>query len=371
MVNGDEIVAKQIAGQRVLVTGHTGYIGQVMVAVLEGAGHTITGCDTGYYEGCDFGSVNNRIPNLSKDVRELNSKDLWGFHAVVHLAALSNDPLGDLDPELTLEINYKASVRLAHLARDAGVERFLFSSSCSMYGSAGDEILTEAAPLRPITAYAESKVRTEEQLDKLASRSFSPVYLRNATAYGASPRLRADLVLNNLCCWGYTTNSIRILSDGTPWRPLVHVEDISRAFAAVLEAPTDTIHNRAFNVGSDGENYQVRDLAEIVRQVLPHCQIEYAGNYSPDPRNYRVDFTRITRELPGWQPRWNARLGAQQLFEACHQNGMVREDFEGWRFTRLNQLKRLIASGRLDPQLRWRGASCGHQKISSGEQLSE
>jgi nucleoside-diphosphate-sugar epimerase len=364
-------VAQQRAGHRVLVTGHAGYIGQVMVKVLEDAGHAITGCDTGYYEGCDFGPVNNRIPNLGKDVRELGSKDLLGFEAIVHLAALSNDPLGDLDRELTLEINYRASVRLARLATEAGIKRFLFSSSCSMYGSAGDQILNEAAPLRPITAYAESKVRTEEELDKLASHSFSPVYLRNATAYGTSPRLRADLVLNNLCCWGYTTNSIRIMSDGTPWRPLVHVEDISRAFAAVLEAPTDVIHNRAFNVGSDGENYQVRDLAEIVRQVLPRCQLEYAGNNTPDPRNYRVDFTRITRELPGCRPRWNARLGAQQLIKACHQNGMAREDFEGWRFTRLNQLKRLMASGRLDPQLRWRGVACGHRKISGGEQLSE
>ena len=277
-----------------------------------------------------------------------------GFDAVIHLAALSNDPLGDLDRELTLEINHRASVRLARLARNAGIRRFLFSSSCSMYGSASDEILAETAPLRPITAYAESKARTEEELDKFACDSFSPVYLRNATAYGVSPRLRADLVLNNLCCWGYTTNSIRIMSDGTPWRPLVHIEDISRAFAAVLEAPTEVIHNRAFNVGRDCENYQVRDLAEIVRQVMPRCQVQYAGKGGPDPRNYRVDFTRIACELPGWQPRWTARIGAEELIQACRKNGMVREDFDGWRFTRLNQLKRLLTLGRLDRQLRWR-----------------
>jgi nucleoside-diphosphate-sugar epimerase len=364
-------VAGKKTGQSVLVTGHAGYIGQVMVQVLEDAGHAITGCDTGYYEGCDFGRVNHRIPNLRKDVRELSSKDLLGFESVIHLAALSNDPLGDLDPELTLEINYRASVRLARLARDVGIKRFLFSSSCSMYGSAGDEILAEAAPLRPITAYAESKVRAEEELDKLATHNFSPVYLRNATAYGASPRLRADLVLNNLCCWGYTTNSIRIMSDGTPWRPLVHVEDISRAFAAVLEAPTPVIHNRAFNVGRDCENYQVRDLAEIVRQVMPRCQVEYAGKGGPDPRNYRVDFTRISGELPSWQPRWNARMGAEQLIQACRQNGMAREDFEGWRFTRLNQLRQLMTSGRIDPQLRWREVSYGNRDISDGEQLSK
>jgi nucleoside-diphosphate-sugar epimerase len=339
--------------QRVFVTGHAGYIGSVMVRELRNAGHYVTGCDTGYFEGCDFGATDLQIPVVRKDIRDVDASDLSGHDAVIHLAALSNDPMGDLDRDLTLEINHRASVSLARLAKDAGVRRFLYSSSCSMYGAAAEDLMTEEAPLRPLTAYAESKVRTEEDLHNLAAPGFSPVYLRNATAHGASPRLRADIVLNNLCCWGYTTGTIRIMSDGTPWRPIVHVKDICGAFIAALEAPTEAIHDRAFNVGHESENYQVRDLAEIVRKLIPRCTVEYAGKGGPDPRSYRVDFTRISRELPGFRARWIAHEGARELLADFREFGMSAGDFQGWRYTRLAQLKRLIESGRLDRSLRW------------------
>jgi len=342
-------------GQKVLVTGHLGYIGRVLVKVLQDAGHAVTGCDTGYFEECDAVTSRSEPGLCRKDIRDLTEGDLEGFDAVVHLAALSNDPMGELDRELTAQINYEASVRVARLAKDNGVRRFLFSSSCSIYGAAGDEDQPETAPLKPLSAYAESKVRTEEALDKLAGDGFSPVYLRNATAYGWSSRFRADLVLNNLCCWGFTTNSIRIMSDGTPWRPLVHIEDISLAFAAALDAPIASVHNRAFNVGRASENYQVRDLADIVRSLMPQCTVEYAGKGGPDPRNYRVSFERIATELPAWRPHWNARLGAEEIILGCRKYGIKRDEFEGWRYTRLAQLKRLSQSGDLDSKLRWSG----------------
>jgi nucleoside-diphosphate-sugar epimerase len=340
---------------RVLVTGQNGYIGCVMVRVLRSAGHHVVGLDTCYFEDCTLGEdIPQGVPVVHKDIRDVTASDMEGFDAVVHLAALSNDPLGNLDPAWTFDINHVASVRLAELARAAGVQRFLYSSSCSMYGTAGDESVTEEAPLRPLTPYAVSKVRTEEGVARLADTSFSPVFLRNATAYGVSPRLRADVVLNNLVAWAYTTGRVRILSDGTPWRPIVHIEDISRAFAAALTAPREAIHNQAINVGAASENYQVRDLAGIVRATVPGCQIEYASEGGPDPRSYRVNFDKLARLMPEFRPKWDARRGAQELYQAFRAVDLQLQDFQGRRYIRLNQLKYLLDLKRLDDSLRWR-----------------
>jgi len=338
---------------RVLVTGHNGYIGSVMAPLLKLLGHDVVGLDTFYFEDCGFGEETDWIPSLRRDIRDLGVKDLEGFEAVVHLAALCNDPLGDLNSDWTYDINYAASVRLAELAREAGVRRFLYASSCSMYGAAGEDVLSEEAPLRPITPYATSKVRTEESVVKLADASFSPVFMRNATAYGVSPRLRADVVLNNLVCWAHTTGRIRIMSDGTPWRPIVHVQDIARAFAAALVAPREAIHNQAFNVGSNGENYQVMELAEIVRATVPGCKVEFGPDAGPDPRSYRVDFTKLGRALPEFRPQWNASFGAKDLYGALQQVALSYADFQGRKYIRLTQFKHLLDNGQLDPTLRW------------------
>lgn len=339
---------------RILVTGHNGYIGSVMVPLLQTAGHDVIGLDTYYFEDCTLWEDRQEVSALRKDVRDVTLADLRGFDAVIHLAALSNDSLGDLKPEWTYEINHTASVRLALLAKGAGIQRFLYSSSCSMYGAAGDVMLGEEAPLHPLTPYAESKVRTEEDVSKLADADFSPVFMRNATAYGISSHLRADVVLNNLVCWAYTTGKVRILSDGTPWRPIVHVEDIATAFIAVLVAPKEAIHNQAFNVGVNGENYQVRDLAEIVREMVSGCRVEFAGQGGPDPRNYRVDFSKLSRTLPEYKPKWNAKLGAKELYSTFQRVGLTPEDFQGRKYIRLAQLKYLINLGYLDSNLQWR-----------------
>jgi nucleoside-diphosphate-sugar epimerase len=314
----------------------------------------VTGLDSFFYEDCSLSADEQRIPALRKDIRDIQPRDLEGFGAVVHLAALCNDPLGDRHPEWTYDINHKASVDLAAMARAAGVSRFLYASSCSMYGAAGaHEILTEEAPLRPLTPYAISKVRTEEDISKLADASFSPVFMRNATAYGVSPRLRADVVLNNLVCWAHTTGRIRIMSDGTPWRPIVHVLDIARAFAAALDAPRDAIHNQPFNVGANGENYQVRELAEIVRNTVPGCTLEYAHDAGPDPRSYRVDFGKLSRTFPDLKPEWNASFGVKDLYEALQEANVTLADFQGRKFIRLSQIKHLLSSRLLDATLRW------------------
>jgi nucleoside-diphosphate-sugar epimerase len=340
---------------RILVTGHHGYIGSVAVPMLAGAGHDLTGLDIFLYEGCDL-MPGFEIPSLRLDVRDVEPTDLRGFDAVVHLAALSNDPLGDLRPELTHEINFEATLELASAAKAAGVERFLFASSCSMYGAARpDQAVDETGELRPLTAYAESKVRSEAVLSELADDNFVTISMRNATAYGASPRLRLDVVLNNLVGWAFTTGRIRILSDGTPWRPLVHVKDIARAMLALLEAPRELVHGESFNIGVDAENYQVRELAEIVRDVVPGCEVEYVGRGDPDPRSYRVDFGKLARVLPGLELEWNARAGAVELADAYEEAGMTFQQFEGDRYVRVNHLKRLVAHGALDDDLRWRG----------------
>jgi nucleoside-diphosphate-sugar epimerase len=345
---------------KVLVTGSHGYIGSVTVPVLRAAGHDVTGLDSLLYRGCDLFTGDDAAPTLELDVRDVRPEHLAGFDAVVHLAALSNDPLGDLDRELTLEINYRATVRLARAAKEAGVERFVFSSSCSMYGASGEDALVdEEAPLRPLTAYAESKVRAEEDLAGLADASFSPVVMRNATAYGVSPRLRVDLVLNNLVGWAHTTGAVRILSDGTPWRPLVHVDDIAGASLAALEAPADVVRGEAFNVGAASENHQVRDLAEIVRETVGDCTIEYAGRGDPDPRSYRVEFAKLSRAFASFSPRWTARAGAAELVEAYRGAGLDLAEFEGPRYTRLKRLRELLDAGELDGDLRVRSLRAG------------
>jgi nucleoside-diphosphate-sugar epimerase len=341
---------------RILVTGHKGYIGTVMVPMLLDAGQEVVGLDSDLFQQCTFYPGIEVVPELRVDLRDVQRAHLEGCDAVIHLAALSNDPLGDLNPEITYEINHAASVRLAHLAKEAGVPRFLYSSSCSSYGKAGDDLVDEAAELHPITPYAISKVRVEQDVARLADDRFTPTFLRNATAYGVSPRLRFDLVLNNLVAWAYAKGRVHIKSDGTPWRPIVHIEDIARAFLAVLAAPRAVIHNQALNVGQTEENYRIRELAEIVQEVVPGSRIEYAKDGGPDPRCYRVDFGKIYRLLPKFKPQWNARRGAEELYAAYRTAGLVLEDCEGPRFKRIDHLKHLLATGRLDATLRWKTA---------------
>jgi nucleoside-diphosphate-sugar epimerase len=339
---------------RVLVTGHQGYIGTVLVSMLLAEGDEVVGLDSDLFRNCTFGDGIAHIPAVEKDIRDVQTSDLEGFEAVLHLAALSNDPLGDLNPELTYEINYRASIHLARLAKEVGVPRFIFSSSCSNYGAAGEKTIDENGDFNPVTPYGKSKVLVEEELNRLADSRFSPIFLRNATAYGVSPRLRFDLVLNNLVAWAYTTGRVHLKSDGTPWRPIVHIEDISRAFVAVLHAPPDLVHNQAFNVGRSDENYRIRELAEIVKETVPGCRIDYAQGAGPDKRCYRVNCSKLARRVPEFRPQWNARRGARQLYEAYRKIGVTLEEFEGPRFKRVDHIKRLLDSGELDSTLRWR-----------------
>jgi nucleoside-diphosphate-sugar epimerase len=337
---------------RILVTGHLGYIGTVLTPLLLRAGHEVLGVDTDLYERCTFGGGLPVLPMLRKDIRVLEVEDLAGFEAVVHLAGLSNDPLGDLDPGLTDKINHVASVRLASIAKQAGVGRFVFSSSCSNYGAAGDDFLDETSAFNPVTPYGVSKVATERDVSTMADATFSPTFLRSATAYGVSPRLRFDLVLNNLVAWAYTTKRVYLKSDGTPWRPVVHIEDISRAFLAVLEAPINLIHNQAFNVGRTGENYRIRELADIVHETVPGCSVEYASEAAPDKRCYRVNCNKIAEALPRFQPQWDVRKGVRELYDSYVRFGLTLDDFEGVRYKRVAHIKELIRTGAVDKGLR-------------------
>jgi nucleoside-diphosphate-sugar epimerase len=338
---------------RVLVTGHEGYIGAVLVPILAAAGHEPIGLDTGFYVGCDFGPAPAAIPTIERDIRDVTAADLDGFDAVIHLAAISNDPIGYLNPASTYAINAHASVGLARAAKDAGVPRFLFSSSCSLYGAAGDAPVDERAAFNPVTPYGESKILAEQAIHELADRSFSPTYLRNATAFGVSPRLRGDIVINNLTGWAHATGQVRLQSDGRQWRPLVHVRDISNAFLAMLEIDREAIHDEAFNVGRDDTNLQIRTVAELVQAAVPGSEVTFADGAGSDARDYRVDFRKLHERVPAAAPTWTVEAGIGELAEAYDRVGLTIEDLTGPRFTRLARINELQDAGRLDPDLRW------------------
>ncbi len=340
---------------RVLVTGHKGFIGTILVPLFLRDGHEVVGLDSDLYRRCTYGTGMPVIPEIIKDVRDVQKEDLnQGFDAIIHLAALSNDLLGDLNPQHTMDINYGATLRIAEMAKELGIKRFLFASSCSMYGAAGDTVLDESAQFNPVTTYAESKVKSEAELLKLADDHFSPTYLRNATAYGVSPRIRFDVVVNNLTAWAYTTGKILMKSDGTPWRPLVHIEDISRAFLILMKAPREKVHNQAFNIGSNAENYQIREIAEFVGNTVQDCEVSFADGASPDLRNYRVNFDKFHKTFPENGFVWNVPNGIKHIYESYKRIGLNAEDYEGVKYKRISHIKHLLAMGDLDDSLRWK-----------------
>ncbi|MEU6393225.1 SDR family oxidoreductase [Streptomyces sp. NPDC046939] len=339
---------------RVLLTGHQGYLGTVMAPVLKAAGHDVVGLDAGLFADCVLGPTPDDPPGARVDLRDVTAEHVAGVDAVIHLAALSNDPLGALAPQLTYDINHHASVHLARLAREAGVRRFLYASTCSVYGAAGgDELVGEDAPLRPVTPYAESKVRVEDDLHALADDDFTPVYMRNATAFGYSPRLRADIVLNNLVGHALLSGEVLVLSDGTPWRPLVHAADIARAFTAALEAPREAVHDKAFNIGTEANNVTVAEIAEQVADAVPGAKVNITGENGADPRSYRVDFARFRAAIPGFDCEWSVKRGALELADAYRAHGLTKDAFDQ-RFTRLAVLRAASESGAVDDTLRWR-----------------
>jgi nucleoside-diphosphate-sugar epimerase len=341
----------------VLVTGNKGYIGTIMVPMLQSAGFEVSGLDSDLFEGSVFGDDSTTagipdIPYLKKDIRDVELSDLKGVDAIVHLCALSNDPLGNLNPEITYEINHQGSVRLAKLAKKAGIQRFILSSSCSVYGASTAEVVNEESKVNPITPYAISKVMAEDSISKLADSKFFPTFLRSSTAYGLSPMLRFDLVVNNFVAWSYTKGIVLLKSDGSAWRPFIHIQDISRAFISVLNASHDLVSNQIFNVGKNEENYRIREVAEIIEKIVPNSKVGYVDGAEADSRSYRVEFDKIGQLLPDFKPEWTVPLGAKQLHEAYKRVGLLVEDFEGPRFRRISNLKNSLVSGKFDKSLR-------------------